>query len=134
MGQALSGVTPLPQRVIRAVAGIGLACVAGVCAGAVAAAADIASKARKLIAVRMVISCGATRLIVNWSPGSKGKKSIPGSGLRRKRMVRRRLSAGWCQRAVIDGGAASGADPHFLFGCGPIDRQSTRLNSSPQFA
>src|SRR3546814_12110769 len=35
-------------------------------------------------------------------------------------MVRRRLSAGWCQRAVIDGGAASGADPHFLFGCGPI--------------
>src|SRR3546814_16442402 len=68
----------------------------------------------------MVISWGATRLIVNWSPGSKGKKSIPGSGLRRKRMVRRRLSEGWCQRAVIDGGAASGADPHFLFGCGPI--------------
>src|SRR3546814_17719944 len=28
--------------------------------------------------------------------------------------------SGWCQRAVIDGGAASGADPHFLFGCGPI--------------
>src|SRR3546814_15420734 len=94
MGQALSGVTALPQRVIRSVAAIGLACVAGVCADAVAAAADIASKARKLIAVRMVISCGATRLIVNWSPGSKGKKSIPGSGLRRKRIDRKSVESG----------------------------------------
>src|SRR3546814_14797203 len=89
MGQALSGVTALPQRVIRSVAGIGLACVAGVCADAVAAAADIASKARKLIAVRMVITFGATRLNRHRTTRPKGTKPNPGPDPRRQRRVRR---------------------------------------------